>query len=150
MVIEKDYIHDFLDREKFGVLSTSDGERIDAAPIYFVVEGESFNILFCTPSKTQKFKNVQKKKEVVLTVTDQGHHETSQIRGEVEVIGTVTDRPDFLKELAAKLNDHMNFETILPLLSYHGQEKMIVRIRPQYIAMRRYDEKGLHEKTITF
>lgn len=146
-ITEQD-IWSFLDKHKLAILSTVNESNLpDAAPIYFVM-GEKHDFFFITAKETQKYTDMLKQKEVVLTIVNEDTQETVQVRGIVSEQGDMVQT--ILQQLAEKLNYGLNFTTTLPALKYTTQEKTIMRIIPYRIRMRKYSEKGIEEKTLTF
>lgn len=144
---DREQIFTFLNQHNLGVLSTVNSKGTpDAAPVYYVIEGEEF--LFVCPEKTQKSINIDFQDEVVLTITDETKSETVQVRGKASK--EKESLPKTLLSLSGRLNAGLEFITDLPLLHHKDQEKIVVRIHPQSMRLRRYRDDGMEEKTLSF
>ena len=68
MEITQQYIQKFLKENKLAVLSTVNTKGdVHAAPIYYVQNDEN-EFMFITPDETEKSKNIDVQKNVVLTI----------------------------------------------------------------------------------
>ncbi|MGB4965914.1 MAG: pyridoxamine 5'-phosphate oxidase family protein [Microgenomates group bacterium] len=147
-VLNKTYLHQFLQQNLLGVLSTVTSDNIpDAAPIYFIPHA-SFEIYFITAASTQKVKNINHANDVVLTIMNKDLTETVRVCGKAEI--TDNDATKSLGELARSLQYKENFLEALPVLKYKGQKKLVVKIVPTEIRIRQYTEYSFVEKKFDF
>jgi uncharacterized pyridoxamine 5'-phosphate oxidase family protein len=144
--IDEAYVLNYLHKNMLGVLSTVSSDGMPhAAPIYFVTS-YTFEIFFITPRGTQKSMNIDHKNDVLLTVIDESKTETVQIRGSaVEAPGLLDST---LRQLAEKLHYGATFLDELPVLKYKDQEKIVMKVIPSEVRMRRYTEYAFVEKIV--
>jgi len=135
-------------KNNLAVLSTvgSDG-LADSAPIYFTIH-DNFDLYFITPVQTNKYLNLTKKKDVVISLTNETNRETVQFRGiAFEDSGMI---PSILAELSIKLNQNNNFISSLPLMLHHNQAKAAIKVKPYKVRLRKYFEDHFVEEIIEF
>lgn len=145
-VVDEAYIKRFLQTNLLGVLSTVSADGLPhAAPIYFV-SSFTYELYFITARGTQKCKNIEYKNDVVLTVVDDSRTETIQVRGKAVEAPDMIDNT--LRQLAEKLHYGSGFLDKLPVLKYKDQDKVVMRILPSEIRLRRYTEYAFVEKIV--
>lgn len=145
--ISKEEIQEFLDENRLAILSTVNEEGLpDAAPIYYYPTN-NFEVLFVTPNKTKKFKNIIQNNHIILTIVKESTREIVQIKGIASEEPKI-EIEEMISKLADRVNTDSDFITVLPLLSYKKQEKKIMKITPVSIRMRRFTEKGIEEKEV--
>lgn len=143
---EAHYINDFLKNHNTAVISTVNSKGTpDGATIYYTSK-KNFEIYFVTPNNSQKAKNIKFNKEVVLTISDEDQKATMQLRGKAYQTKNLSTFLIF--EIAEKLSRRSNEIKILPFLKHTNEDKIAVKVKPNEICLRQYDENGLAEKLI--
>jgi len=144
-IIDSEYVHKYLKKNRLAILSTvNEWNQADAAPIFYVCE-DNFDLLFVTPVHTKKKINIDMTGNVVLTVADEESRQTLQIRWKASEDKKYSITK-VLEKLSSKLTKDNNFVIELPLLQYKDQKKVVVRVQPKEIRMRRYTHDGLDEQ----
>lgn len=127
-------IHNFLMKGTFtGKLSTirKDG-RTHVAPVWFVLEGDSTNIIFTTWSESVKGKNIRNNPKVSMCVDDQTPPFSFVIlEGIAEIIDEPNDLLRWATRIAARYMGEKNAETYGTRNSSKGE--LLLRIRPNKI-----------------
>ncbi len=143
---QKKKVTAFIVKNNLAVLSTlNDKGVLDAAPVYIVVE-PNLVLYFVTPKGTQKYKNLIKNPDVVLTFVQEEDQETVQIRARAsEASGE--ELQDALVQLSNILGERFPEQVAhLPLLHYTGQEKVAIKLVPYEVHYRMF--KGRQKKEI--
>lgn len=116
-----------------------------ASPIYFIPHA-SFEMFFVTPSKTKKYENIQANSAVALIIVNENRTETVSIEGKAVI--TAEKAENVIGQLARSLNYRENFLTELPLMQFHDQKKVVIKIVPTKVTFRRYEQNVFFEKII--
>lgn len=140
------YVLELLKKNNMGILATvKPSGAPHASPIYFVPHA-SFEMFFVTPTKTEKYENIQANNAVALTIVSQDRTEMVSIEG--HAVETSEKLEIIIGQLARSLAYGENFLSELPLLQYHKQKRAVLKIVPTYIRYRQYGENTFFEKII--
>ena len=144
--VDSFYVLQFLKENNMGILATvTSSGAPHASPIYFVPHA-SLEMYFITPSKTEKYENIQANSAVALTVVNENRTETVSIEGKAVI--TAEKAENVIGQLARSLNYGENFLTELPLMQFHDQKKVVIKIVPTKVTFRRYEQNVFFEKII--
>lgn len=130
-------INDFLKSHPVGVLSTSDkNNKPHAAVLYFSVDPD-FSITFTTKRDTQKHRNMQHHKQVMLVVYDADTQTTVQIAGKVQDISNESEAAAVFQGTlkAAQTNSKTGVPPISKLFAGHY---VAYRILPSTVRSARF------------
>lgn len=133
----KQKAQDFLKNHPMGVLSTvSEKSKPWGAAIYFVTD-ENFNFFFVTREKTQKFKNIEARPIVAITVADPETQTTVQASGTISKVPSKEIIDIVFKKLAS-IKPKGDINWIPPVIKVHQGDWMILQISPDYVQFADY------------
>lgn len=124
--------YDFLTSHKFAVLSTADKDgRPWGATIYYIVD-EDFNFYFFTRAQSKKYRNIQERPEVAITISDNGEQTTVQAAGMVSEVPLGPEH-DHAFRLLSLIHPPGQFEWIPPVTKIQNGEMLLLKLAPQHM-----------------
>jgi len=141
---DQEKVFSFLDTHNVCVVSTvRKPNEVDAAPVYFVrVDNDLY---FLTKKLTQKYKNMELYKNVVLTIIDEENIQVASIKGEVSFNDNHELVNEMIHKFTIKLNGKYLLHQVLPALKHKG-EMTVAKVVVKSVLLRTYIDNGFPEE----